>query len=166
MKDKKHIHGFKVPKDYFDNLEDRVMQNIAMDKLPKDTGMRVPDGYFEKLEDRVMLQIGTTKKKKSPKVVRLNSWWKVAIAASVVGIGIWLAPKNPTTNEISGTMVDTEFTIDRYIEDVIFDMPDASLIELIDYDEIDMSYSDQINKEEVEEYLMEHLDLSTLLSYE
>lgn len=165
MKDKKHIHGFKVPKDYFDNLEERVMQNIAMDQLPKDTGMRVPDGYFEQLEDRVMAKT-ITPEKKSPKVINLNSWWKVAVAASVIGIGIWLLPGNPKANEMSNTMVNSEFTIDRYIDDMIFDMPDASLIEMVDDYDIDMSFSNQINKEEVEEYLMENLDLSTLLSYE
>ena len=30
----------------------------------------------------------------------------------------------------------------------------------------EMTFSDKINKEEVEEYLMENIDLSTLLSYE
>lgn len=165
MKDKKHIHGFKVPQDYFDNLEERIMQNVAMDQLPKDTGMRVPDGYFEQLENRVMAQTIKPEKKKS-KVIKLNSWWKVAIAASVIGFGIWLLPMNPGANEISDPMVNAEFTIDRYIDDMIFDMPDASLIEMIDDYDIDMSFNNQINKEEVEEYLMENLDFSTLLSYE
>src|SRR5699024_2265570 len=136
-----------------------------MDQLPKDTGMRVPDGYFEYLEDRVMAKT-ITSEKKNPKVIKLNSWWKVAVAASVIRIGIWLVPGNQKANEMQDTMVNAEFTIDRYIDDMIFDMPDASLIEMIDDYDIDMSFSNQINKEEVEEYLMEHLDLSTLLSYE
>src|SRR5699024_2976447 len=89
MKDKKHIHGFKVPQDYFDNLEERIMQNVAMDQLPKDTGMRVPDGYFAQLENRVITQIQSEKKKPS-KLVWLNTWWHVAVAASVIGFGLWL----------------------------------------------------------------------------
>src|SRR5690625_4491143 len=137
MKDKKHIHGFKVPHDYFDTLEERIMQNIAMDELPKETGMRVPDGYFEQLEDRIMSHTIKPEKKKTPKVFSLNSWWKVAVAASIIGIGIWLFPESPKSNEMSVPMVNNEFTIDRYIDEMIFDMPDASLIEWIDDAELE-----------------------------
>lgn len=166
MKDKKHIHGFKVPQDYFDKLEERIMQNIAMDELPKETGMRVPDGYFEQLESRVMSKTIKPENKKSSKVISLNPWWKVAVAASIIGISIWLLPKSPSANEMSIPMVNTEFTIDSYIDAMIFDMPDASLIDWIDDADLEMTFSDKINKEEVEEYLMENLDLATLLSYE
>lgn len=166
MKDKKHIHGFKVPQDYFDKLEERIMQNIAMDELPKETGMRVPNGYFEQLESRVMSKTIKPENKKSSKVINLNPWWKVAVAASIIGIGIWLLPKSPNENEMSIPMVNTEFTIDSYIDAMIFDMPDASLIDWIDDADLEMTFSDKINKEEVEEYLMENLDLATLLSYE
>src|SRR5690625_3587100 len=112
MKDKKHIHGFKVPQDYFDNLEERIMQNIAMDQLPKDTGMRVPDGYFAQLDNRVITQIQSEKKKPS-KLVWLITWWHVAVAASVIGFGLWLFLAISELMDITNTMVYSDINIDQ-----------------------------------------------------
>lgn len=167
MKHDKHIHGFKVPQDYFDSLEERVMQKIALEELPKDTGMTVPKDYFEQLESRILANTINTETKKAPKVVTLNSWWKIAVAASVIGIGLWLLPEKSGVDLNTNTMVNTEFTLDYYIDDVLSDMPDEGLYNMIEDSELDAnSFSNTINKQELEEYLMENLDLSTLLSYE
>lgn len=167
MKHKKHLHGFQVPQDYFDNLEERVMQKIALDNLPKDTGMTVPEGYFEQLEARIVANAIKPEAKKVPKLIKLNTLWKVAAAASVIGIGLWLFPAKSGVDLNTNTMVNTEITIDYYIEDMLSDMPDEGLYNLIEDAELDASsFSNNINKQELEEYLMENLDLSTLLSYE
>lgn len=167
MKHKKHIHGFKVPLDYFDSLEERVMQKIALEDLPKDTGMTVPKGYFEQLESHIVAKTIKPETKKTSKLVRLSTWWKVVAAASVIGIGLWLLPEKPDVELNTNTMVNTEFTLDYYIDDVLSDMHDEGLYNLIEDSELDASsFSNTINKQELEEYLMENLDFSTLLSYE
>lgn len=167
MKHKKHIHGFKEPQDYFDSLEERVMQKIALENLPKETGMTVPEAYFEQLESRIVATAKKSETKKTPKLVKLNTWWHVAAAACAIGMGLWLLPEKSGINQNTNTIVNAEHTLDYYIEDVLFDMPDEGLYNLIEDSELDASsFGNHINKQELEEYLMENLDLSTLLSYE
>lgn len=166
MKSNKHIHGFRVPEDYFDTLEERVMQNISMDNVPKETGMRVPENYFAQLETVILDNCTKPKVHKKLKLVKLNTWWHIAAAACAIGFGLLLIPEKPKTIPATNTIVESDFTMDYYIEDVLADMPDSSLLNLMENADIDVSFSDKINKKEVEEYLMENLDLSTLLSYE
>lgn len=167
MKQKKNIHGFQVPQDYFDTLEERIMQNVAMDKLPKETGMRVPEGYFEQLESRIANTIIKSEEKKESKLLKINTWWHVAVAACAVGLGLWLLPEKSDADLNNNSMVNTEFTLDYYIEDMLSDMPDEGFYNLIEVSELEASsFSKTISKQELEEYLMENLDLSTLLSYE
>lgn len=167
MKHDKHIHGFKAPQDYFDSLEERVMQKIALEDLPKDTGMTVPKDYFDQLESRIVATTLKSEAEKAPKIVHLNTWWKIAAAASIIGIGLWLLPEKSGADLNTNTMVNSEFTIDYYIDDVLSDMPDEGLYNMIEDSELDASsFNNTINKQELEEYLMENLDLSTLLSYE
>lgn len=166
MKSNKHIHDFSVPENYFNTLEERIMQNISMENVPKETGMQVPENYFEQLESRILDNCTNSKVRKKPKLVKLNTWWHVAAAACAIGFGLWLVPEKPEVNATTNTIVNSDYTIDYYIEDVIYDMPDSSLLNLMDNADIDVSFSDKINRKEVEEYLMENLDFSTLLSYE
>ncbi|MCW8979947.1 MAG: hypothetical protein OQJ83_01065, partial [Altibacter sp.] len=47
-------HGFKAPKGYFGSLDDRLMETIASEGIPKNTGFSAPNGYFESLDERIM----------------------------------------------------------------------------------------------------------------
>lgn len=171
MKPNKHIHGFRVPEDYFDNLEERIMQNVSTESLPKETGMQVPEDYFEHLESRIVDHWIKSKTRRKPKLVRINTWRHVAAAACVIGFALWLIPEKPETNAAPENFVSTDYSLKNYMEDMVLEMPDSSLYSLMDNIDIDYTngqtpFRDKINKEEVEEYLIENLDLSTLLSYE
>lgn len=169
MESKKHIHGFRIPEDYFDTLQDRIMQNVTLDTLPKETGMQVPEDYFEHLESRIVANCSEAKIKRKPKVIRLNNWWYAAAVACSITLGLWLIPENTKENPSPQTLVKTEYSLENYMEDMVLDMPESSLYNLIDntdYVDSRVPFNGKINKEDVEEYLMENLDLSTLLSYE
>ncbi|CAL66029.1 hypothetical protein [Christiangramia forsetii] len=50
--------GFKIPKDYFGNLEEKMMLRLEDQKSieipPKGKEFSVPDGYFSSLEDKII----------------------------------------------------------------------------------------------------------------
>lgn len=166
MKSEKHINAFKVPEAYFDKLEDRIMQKVSMEQLPKQTGMLVPKQYFEQLEARIIAKTNNTEKQQQkPKVIRLKTWRYVAAVACMLALGIWIQKDTNTSIELSANL----YTIDNYIEEIMLDMPESSVLSLIEeLDSLDETtpFGYKINKKEVEEYLMENLDLNTLLSYE
>lgn len=168
MKPEKHIHGFKAPKDYFDNLEERIMQKIELEILPQQTGMSVPNNYFEQLESRIVTNVKkTTKIRKEPKLVTLNIGWYVLAAACTILFSLWILPEKPNSNLISDPLyVEADYTVEHYIEDMLIGMPDSNLFNLIEDADIQTSFGEDLDKKEIEEYLMENLDLDTLLSYE
>lgn len=170
MKSKKHIPAFKVPEAYFDKLEDRIMQKVSMEQLPKETGMQVPSNYFEQLEARIIANTSSSvSTKHKPKVIRLKKWYYVAAAACIVVLGIWIQDNKQTDTLGFETLASNANNLDVYIEDMVINMADSSVLSLIDeLDDLDEKtpFGYKINKKEVEEYLMENLDLNTLLTYE
>ncbi|GAA4239049.1 hypothetical protein GCM10022291_31860 [Postechiella marina] len=77
--------GFKVPKDYFSNLEDRLMSEIKLNQTVKDSGFKAPDDYFNTLESNILSKVS---KKEPTKVIPLfnkkNLLYITSIAAAVL----------------------------------------------------------------------------------
>lgn len=85
--------GFKVPDNYFGNLESKIMASINEDKgilhdLKEDNGFKVPANYFETLESRIFEKI----EKPAPKVKVISIFGRkelyavAAVAAIFIGI--------------------------------------------------------------------------------
>lgn len=59
MKDKKTYHkelGFKLPDNYFENLEDQLMDHVSLtSELSDDAGFKTPGGYFDTLTDELVV---------------------------------------------------------------------------------------------------------------
>lgn len=111
------VNVFKIPNDYFENLEERIQANVWIESLEKQNIFQVPDdyfqnlelstgierfekvnvfnvpkGYFETLSDKIFSKIDT---KKEGRVIQVN-WFsnrvKWSAAASIVlMIGMWFA---------------------------------------------------------------------------
>lgn len=77
--------GFKVPKDYFANLEDRLMSDIKLNQTVKNSGFKLPDNYFNTLENQVLSGVS---KKEPTKVIPLfnkkNLLYVASVAAAVL----------------------------------------------------------------------------------
>ncbi len=50
-------NSFKVPKGYFDTVEDAIFAKLAVEKLSKKEGFSTPDSYFDTIEDSVFEKI-------------------------------------------------------------------------------------------------------------
>jgi hypothetical protein len=62
--------GFTTPKNYFDQLESKIMEEVVLtSKVSKENPFNVPDNYFEELDLRIVSQI--SEKEKQPKVISI-----------------------------------------------------------------------------------------------
>ncbi|MBR2185334.1 MAG: hypothetical protein IJ897_07955 [Prevotella sp.] len=65
------------------------MMNVNLDKFTDKGQYKVPEGYFDTLADRIMTNIPETpkqeEKKKSAKIISLNTRVKIAVAAAIAG---------------------------------------------------------------------------------
>ena len=51
--------GFKTPDNYFDTIEDNVIDNIKLNDVlnNESNGQTIPEGYFDSIEDSVFQKI-------------------------------------------------------------------------------------------------------------
>lgn len=85
-KAKKQQHGFSVPTNYFDSVEDQFFADLATNQFPKETGHQVPSNYFSTVEERLFSQLEFAEKE--VKVISLRTrmlrYIPTAAAASVL----------------------------------------------------------------------------------
>lgn len=156
--------GFKVPKDYFQNLEDQIMDNIKLEKALQNVnnaGFNVPQGYFDNLEDVVLTKI---KEEKNPKVVSLfNKQALIYIsgvaAAVIIMFGVFWNKPATTIDTLDAELVEN-YIIDQGINtyeiaSLLTDDSDINLdIELFD---------ETFNDDSLEDYLFENVDLEDFI---
>lgn len=104
--------GFKVPENYFDDLEARLIdissssgEALANSEKGK-PGFGVPDNYFEQLEEKVLQKVET--KRKAGKVISILNREVLYYAAAVAAILLIVVPSvllKPV--ETSGFSMDT-----------------------------------------------------------
>jgi len=149
--------GFKTPKNYFDGLEDSILNQIKLNEKIDDTGFKVPDNYFESLDDVIINKVS-----QKPKVISLftkrNLFYASSIAAALVLMFSIFINKNDLTFD------DLEVaSIENYIYEEEFDTYElASLLseeELNTDNFIDTDYTD----EALEDYLLENTTIEDLI---
>lgn len=119
--------GFKVPKDYFGEFEERLMLSLEngdeqfnlLHTYKGKSGFTLPEGYLESLEDRILDKVET----KPEKVIQLFSYKRIfyaAAAAVFIGIVSTLFFNQSTT---TNTMDSIELSaLENYIEEGYFDL--------------------------------------------
>lgn len=158
MDDKKNIEnqksGFKVPKAYFDTLEDSILDHQKSESITDKSGFKTPDDYFSDFEMK------TPSENHSSKVIKLQDWGKWVAAASIVAftvIGALYIDQISSTQNIQFSDLDNDM-IERYLDDNI-----ESPEEFIDYE--NTSLDNIINKnlttlddEDIIEYLNDKIE--------
>lgn len=151
--------GFKVPKDYFNTLEDSILSEIKLKELSSVSGFKTPKDYFETLEDRI---IEKTSNKKTPKVISIFNKRNLVYISSVAAAVLLLFNLSIFKNTTTWASLDTE-TVEDYMmsEDVLDSYEIASLLtteELNNADFIEIDF----NENNIETYLINHLDIEDL----
>lgn len=164
MNKKKHTHGFKVPEDYFDSFEENLFSKIELENLPKDTGFAVPEDYFDAFDERLLQREEISEKQtKVRSLFTSKVKYAVAIAASITLLVLLFNKQESIT--LNANTVDY-LAIENYINagQLDYDVYDVSNLlsesndDILDYD------SETISEEEMESYLLDTVDESTLLN--
>ena len=156
--------GFKVPQDYFLNLEDKIMDNIKLDNVLQgidDTGFKMPEGYLDTLEDVVLTKVT---KSSNPKVVSLfNKQTLIYISGVAAAVLIMF---NVFWNKPETTIdtLDAELVENYIIDQGINTYEIASLLSTNDEINLDIELFDEtFNDDSLEDYLLENIDLEDFI---
>ncbi len=164
MNPKKHTHGFKVPKGYFDTLEARIYEQIEVEKLPKETGFKVPKGYFDSVETSVLTSV--QQQEKAPKVVSLvtRSSYKYIAAVAAIFIAILSVWQFTGSSDTDFNSVESA-SIEAYVDEGNLNFDSYELISLFNDEEVDslIFETNYLSEAAIEEYIFENVDDPTYL---
>ncbi|MEN3324377.1 hypothetical protein VP395_11615 [Mariniflexile soesokkakense] len=154
--------GFKVPKDYFNSLEDTIISEVKLQEILSEPGYKVPDNYFDSLEDKI---INIVKPQKETKVIKLFTWRKavytMAVAASLIlMINIFF---NNNTNNITIENIETASIENYFLNEDLEPSEFASLFtkeDLLDVRIIHDGYS----SETLEDYIFDNLEIEDIIT--
>ncbi|MEM7087561.1 MAG: hypothetical protein AAF489_15345 [Bacteroidota bacterium] len=159
-KEEKYKHGLKVPEGYFENFEERLANKMHEEALPKTSGFKIPEGYFDVLEDQILQKI---KKEETVKVVPLYQRKSVVYITSIAAclaliLTIFISQG---TGEPALEVADIEAYFDE--GNIDYDSTDiAQLLSDADLENVTLENED-ISIENLEDYLLENIDDTTLL---
>lgn len=150
--------GFKVPDNYFDSLEDSIMDQFNLSKKIAETGFKTPDSYFDTIEEKIMSRVDH-----EPKVVQLFSKQNLVYVAGIAAALVLMFSIIVNRNQL--TFDDLETTsIENYLfEEDINTYELASLLtddELITDDFIDS----EMPSEALQEYLIQNATIEDLIT--
>ena len=98
--------SFKVPENYFENLNDE----ISLKKMMKESNFKIPINYFEELEETILR---TTIKEEKRNIFHFNIWWA---AACILLLAVALVPFWMNNKEQKQTIV-----VDSQVENQIYE---------------------------------------------
>ena len=141
--------GFSTPKDYFDSVEDTVFNKLGKEFI-KTESFDIPKDYFDTLEDRIFLRL-KEEKVIEPKVISLNSRIKKVLVPLAVAASLLLIFMiNYNNNSSINTVAETE--IDKWIEDDLISLDSYEIAEV--FNDVDLSDDDTYDEDaELLEYL-------------
>ena len=157
-------NGFKVPKDYFDNLEEKIFANAHLDEAVQgenSTGFDVPKGYFDSLEDEIISKLPQTETKVISLFSKRNLVYISGVAAAIL---ILFAVFINQTNIENINDLEVELVENYMLEE---DLDTYELASLLTEEEITTinneifteTYDDAI----LEDYLLENADLEDIM---
>ena len=152
--------GFKVPNDYFENLETQVLRTIDLNSKVEAAGFKVPENYFSSVEDRVIKNL---RPPSETKVISLWNWKTVvsisAIAASLV-LMFNVVLNKPEADSFKSLETNS---IASYLSEE--DFSTYELASILDYESLstDDFVNQEIPKQNIEDYLLDQTDLDNLI---
>ena len=152
--------GLKAPKDYFDNLEDRLMSEIKLNETASVSGFKAPDGYFDTLESRILNKVS---EKETTKVIPLFNRKNILYISSIAAAVLLLFNLSIFEKETNWDSLDIE-TVENYILDEnVGSYEIASLLAVDDISEDDFD-SLEFTDEAMEGYFLENTSVEDLMT--
>jgi len=154
--------GFKVPKDYFESFDEKLIQRLDQEKSIEgisSPGFIVPEDYFTSLETEILNKVASERK---TKVVRLfpkkQLYFVSGIAASLL-LMLTVYNYSSASDELSVEMVENYF-----VESSLDSYELAELLSDADILEDNFTIAEIQNTEEnLEDYLLENADIEAII---
>lgn len=152
-------NGFRVPKDYFDSVENNIISDLKLKELNNNfSGFNLPTHYFDTLENNILNKIS---EEKTPKVIRLFTK-KSIIYISGIAAAILLM--------FNLSIFDRKLTLDSFdsetVEDYILNenIESYEIAELLSEEDFlgDHFIEYNIDEQTVETYILDNLDIEDL----
>ena len=157
--------AFKAPQNYFQNLEDQIMDKIKLNEALQNIdneGFKAPDEYFDTLEDVVLNKI---KNEKNTKVISLFSKKSLIYISGVAAAILIMFNVFWNNTETSMETIDIELVENFFIEEGINTYEIASLLSNDDDINLDIELFDEtFNDTSLEDYLLENIDLEDFIN--
>ncbi|WP_438712499.1 hypothetical protein ACSTS3_09250 [Aquimarina muelleri] len=154
-KDKLHKNngGFKVPEEYFENLESRLSKKTPfktekklLSKTKYSSGFKIPDEYFVGFENKILRKVKETKSKR--KVISLITRKNILYFSSIAAmIAIIISLSISKESELSFNDITVADIYTYFNEENI----ELSTIEIATLLESDVSYTETLEKELINE---------------
>ncbi len=163
MKDRQHTKGFNLPKDYFEEFEERLFSKLSEDIIPKESGFSVPEGYFISFKNKI--EIVTKNLNNDKKIISLFSRKTLLYAASIAAITILVFSVFKSNNSII-TINEIDITsIENYIEDDSLEYNSQDLTALLNKEDFSILITDNkfISDNNITEYLLENIEDSSII---
>ncbi|GAA3654183.1 hypothetical protein [Flavivirga jejuensis] len=151
--------GFKVPDNYFNNLEDVILSHAKLKKMSSDSGFKLPDDYFDTLEDSIIKKVST---KTPTKVIPLFRKRTLIYISGVAAAVLLLFNLSIFEKELTFDSLDIE-TVENYIisenigsYEIATLLPEEDLLEenFIEYNNVEV--------EAVETYILNNIDVEDI----
>jgi hypothetical protein len=163
MKDKKHIESSNIPKNYFEEFEERLFSKLSEDIIPKETGFSVPEGYFNTLENKIATKVENTDNNK--KVISLFSRKTLLYAASIAAVSILIFSLINSYNSIVTINEIDISSIESYIEEGSLDYNSQDITALLSNEDLSQLSTENafISDNNITDYLIEYIEDTSIL---
>lgn len=156
--------GFKTPDNYFNTVEDSIMNAIKHENSLKaniESGFKTPDDYFNTVEDAIINKIDTENK---PKVISLFSKRNLIYVSSVAAAILLYFNLSFFDKDTSLDTLDFQ-SVENYILDQGMDSYEiAALLTEDELSNINFEILDNtFNIEFLEDYLLENIEIENIL---
>lgn len=153
--------GLKAPKDYFNNLEDRVMAEIKLNEVTNNSGFKTPEGYFDSLETRVLSKVS---EKETTKVISLFNKQSLIYISSIAAAALLLFNLSIFEKETSWDNLDID-SVENYILEENVNTYEIASILLDDGDFLEDNFTSlDFNEEAMEGYFLENTSMEDLMT--
>lgn len=150
--------GFKVPANYFNELEETIIRNSKLKKAADSSGFNTPDNYFENFEDKILETVTT-----EPKVIALFSTRNLVYISSIAAaIVILISVFNRPRDSFNLEAIETA-SIENYLfEEGLATSEIASLFSEENITNLEIN-EQAISTSSLETYLLNNADIEDII---
>lgn len=155
----KYSSGFKLPKHYFDGLENKILAETKLDTI-KNSGFKTPGNYFETIETTILSKVA--EEQENTKVISMFTKKHLIYVSSIAAAIVLLFNVSNFDNDLNFDDLDSD-TVENYIiNEDISSLELASLLTSKELNEANFINYD-LSGADIENYILDHIDIEDII---